>query len=157
VEYYDGTLILTNKRLGRIDPAFGSRIQVALPYPALELASRRTIWQNFLKFPGSDDERVDFDGIVARMDDLARYEINDRQIRNAVMTAPRLARLDIPRWECRWSWEIQSRAGSYLPTLRWSEKVEPRRDVPSLVGVERMNTFVFPGFLSLARSMRAQD
>ncbi len=71
--------------------SFGSRIQVALPYPAPDPASRRRIWQNFLNVLVSEDERVDLDGITARMEDLARREMNGWQIRNAITTARRLA------------------------------------------------------------------
>ncbi len=55
------------------------------------MVNRRRIWQNFLDMLRSDDEPVDLDGIAPRMDDLARHEMNGREIRNAIMTARRLA------------------------------------------------------------------
>ncbi|KAG7284291.1 hypothetical protein NEMBOFW57_010660 [Staphylotrichum longicolle] len=92
VEYYDGTLILiTRKGVQTLANWFGSKIQVALRYPALDLATRRRIWLSFLEVLRSDDERVDMDSIVAHIDDLTRHDLNGWHIRSAVTTARRLA------------------------------------------------------------------
>ncbi len=87
----DRTLVLISRGAGVISRGFGPRIQVALPYPFPDLASRRRIWQNFFDVLRSDDERVDLDGIATRLDDLARHEMNGQQICNAIMTARRFA------------------------------------------------------------------
>lgn len=105
LEYYEGVLVLTSNRVGTFDEAFKSRIQLALQYRPLDQPSRRRIWQNFVDMmrenqkvdydEGADeDERtaaVDFDDIVAHLDALAAYEMNGRQIRNALATARSLA------------------------------------------------------------------
>jgi len=56
-------------------------IQLALRYPPLDAPSRRKIWHNFFDMLRSDEEKVDFDDIVAHMDQLSTYELNGRQIR----------------------------------------------------------------------------
>ncbi|KAL2143334.1 hypothetical protein VTI28DRAFT_10577 [Corynascus sepedonium] len=109
LEYYSGILILTSNRVGTFDAAFKSRIQVALHYPPLDRPSRRAIWANFLdmlrddaeKSDGNSNSVLDYDGIVAHLDDLAAREMNGRQIRNAVSTAGQLAQFEgIPiHWE----------------------------------------------------------
>jgi SpoVK/Ycf46/Vps4 family AAA+-type ATPase len=114
LEYYDGILILTSNRVGSFDEAFKSRIQLALQYSSLTKAQRREIWKNFLsrfkdieesptwsvanltepgsrkrKFAKSSD--IDFDDVDRYIDDLAGFQMNGRQIRNAITTARQLA------------------------------------------------------------------
>ncbi|KAI1111946.1 hypothetical protein F5Y14DRAFT_453540 [Nemania sp. NC0429] len=91
LEYYDGVLILTSNRVGTFDEAFKSRIHLALHYPPLDGPSRRKIWRNFLDILSTDDENIDVDDIAAHMDKLSSYEMNGRQIRNALATARQLA------------------------------------------------------------------
>jgi len=113
LEYYDGILILTSNRVGTFDEAFKSRIQLALHYPPLDTPSRRKIWHNFFnmlldssqrnneessenslnKLDRTNDARtkINIDNILAHMDQLAGYELNGRQIRNALTTAWQLA------------------------------------------------------------------
>jgi SpoVK/Ycf46/Vps4 family AAA+-type ATPase len=102
LEYYDGILILTSNRVGTFDEAFKSRIQLALHYKNLDEPQRRQIWENFAKRlealqqeegggGGEGKERIDAWAILASIGDLARHEINGRQIRNAITTARQLA------------------------------------------------------------------
>ncbi|KAK0647882.1 ATP-dependent zinc metalloprotease FtsH [Lasiodiplodia hormozganensis] len=91
LEYYDGILILTSNRVGTFDEAFKSRIQLALHYPNLDLAQRKQIWKNFTHRLDSLEEVVDTDAILASINKLAKYEMNGRQIRNAITTARQLA------------------------------------------------------------------
>ncbi|KAI1430061.1 hypothetical protein F5Y12DRAFT_709612 [Xylaria sp. FL1777] len=91
LEHYDGILILTSNRVGTFDKAFKSRIQLALHYPTLDAPSRRKIWRNFLDILNADDENININDIVAHMDKLSSYEMNGRQIRNALTTARQLA------------------------------------------------------------------
>ncbi|KAM7217128.1 Fidgetin-like protein 1 [Rhypophila decipiens] len=107
LEYYDGVLILTSNRVSTFDEAFKSRIQLALHYPALDMPGRRKIWTNFLDMledqthPSSTmadgmakkgwSEKVNVEDIKAHMDELAGYELNGRQIRNALTTARQLS------------------------------------------------------------------
>jgi SpoVK/Ycf46/Vps4 family AAA+-type ATPase len=92
LEYYEGILILTSNRVGTFDEAFKSRIKLALHYQSLTKADRKKIWRNFIKslrdHPGED---VDYDDLDDHLDDLADYNLNGRQIRNAVATASELA------------------------------------------------------------------
>ncbi|QDS74141.1 hypothetical protein FKW77_001155 [Venturia effusa] len=48
LEYYPSLLFLTTNRPGTLDPALQSRIHLTINYPALDPASRLTIWRNFL-------------------------------------------------------------------------------------------------------------
>ncbi|KAF4635843.1 hypothetical protein G7Y89_g2258 [Cudoniella acicularis] len=55
---------------------------------------RRQIWRNFfehLKNLG-EEESIDFNFLVLHMDDLAKYPMNGRQIRNSITTARQLAK-----------------------------------------------------------------
>lgn len=93
LEYYEGILILTSNRVGTFDESFKSRIQLALHYEKLKLNDRRTIWENFIRrLQKLEEVGIDFDDINRHMDDLARNELNGRQIRNAITTARQFAR-----------------------------------------------------------------
>ncbi|KAG8626055.1 hypothetical protein KVT40_006456 [Elsinoe batatas] len=67
LEYHKGLLFLTTNRHDDFDPAFASRIDLALDYPNLEAASRKAIWTTFLtrqtgKNSGSNGIKVLPDG-----------------------------------------------------------------------------------------------
>lgn len=47
LEYYEGILILTTNRVSVFDQAFKSRIHLAIQFPELDFASRKSIWQTF--------------------------------------------------------------------------------------------------------------
>lgn len=88
LEYYEGILFLTTNRITTFDPAFKSRIHLALRYNALTAKARKELFVNFLARtsknpPVFDDETLDR---------LAAVDINGRQIKNAVRTASALAR-----------------------------------------------------------------
>ena len=83
--------MLTSNRVGTFDEAFKSRIQVALHYEALTRSSRRKIWQNFLDMMREDGEKVEYDEIRDRLDELVDHDMNGRQIRNSLTTARQLA------------------------------------------------------------------
>ncbi|KAJ7650899.1 P-loop containing nucleoside triphosphate hydrolase protein [Roridomyces roridus] len=87
LEYYEGILFLTTNRVNTFDPAFQSRIHMALKYENLETQARKRLWKDFLsKLPGGG-ALVSEEGY----DVLAGYDINGRQIKNAVKTAESLA------------------------------------------------------------------
>ncbi|KAK1046578.1 hypothetical protein LTR74_017919 [Friedmanniomyces endolithicus] len=92
IEFYDGILILTTKRVGTFDEAFKSRIQLALRYHPLNNSQRKKIWTNFLNRLSSVEEQMELPQIQARLDELARIPINGREIRNTLNTARQLAR-----------------------------------------------------------------
>lgn len=113
IEYYEGILILTSNRVGTFDEAFKSRILLPLHYKPLTGDQRRRIWENFLlhlnngksseegdKSKSHDTKKgksvewqsIDFEDIRRHLGDLAKVEMNGRQIRNAITTARQLAR-----------------------------------------------------------------
>jgi AAA+ superfamily predicted ATPase len=92
LESYDGILILTSNRVGSFDEAFKSRIQVALHYMPLNRQSRKQIWQNFFEMIEEENSDVDVDQFKNRLDELAKEEMNGRQIRNCLQTAQQLSK-----------------------------------------------------------------
>ncbi|KAH7333350.1 ATPase [Rhexocercosporidium sp. MPI-PUGE-AT-0058] len=110
LEYYDGILILTSNRVGTFDEAFKSRIQLSLRYNNLDIGQRLLIWGNFITrlegfqtnpsakqfnaVPtenGGVDLGIKVEEIRAKLPELAKAELNGREIRNAVSTARQLA------------------------------------------------------------------
>ncbi|KAF8189902.1 P-loop containing nucleoside triphosphate hydrolase protein [Mycena galopus ATCC 62051] len=88
LEYYEGILFLTTNRVNTFDPAFQSRIHMALKYENLDPEARKRLWKDFLsKLNGGAGANVSEEGYDA----LAQYDINGRQIKNAVKTAESLA------------------------------------------------------------------
>ena len=93
LEYYEGILILTSNRVGTFDESFKSRIQLSLHYEKLNLSDRRTIWRNFFqRLQTFEEVGIDFDDIERHINDLARNDLNGRQIRNAITTSRQLAK-----------------------------------------------------------------
>lgn len=52
LEYHQELVFLTTNRLTRLDPAFKSRISVAIKYPDLDQKAQEQIWTNFLRMVG---------------------------------------------------------------------------------------------------------
>ena len=72
--------------------AFKSRTQLALHYKDLGVPERRKVWRQFIsRIKKHDADRVNEDDIMDHIDDLAKKELNGRQIRNAITTARQLA------------------------------------------------------------------
>jgi SpoVK/Ycf46/Vps4 family AAA+-type ATPase len=114
LEYYEGILILTSNRVGTFDEAFKSRIQLSLHYDNLTKPQRSKIWKNFLNRlkqmdkecdlgitePGSKKRKftepmgIDFDDIDCYIEELSEFQMNGRQIRNAITTARQLAKFE---------------------------------------------------------------
>lgn len=67
-----------------MDPAFQSRIQIALHYPELTAEKRQEIWHNLLNSNLIDCTEEDKDIIENCLPQLAEYQLNGRQIRNTV-------------------------------------------------------------------------
>lgn len=83
--------MLTSKRVNNFNATLKSRIHVTLHYPPLDRPTRRAVWVSFLDMLRDDGQPLDYDSVAAHLDKLAAYEMNGRQIRNAVTTASRLA------------------------------------------------------------------
>lgn len=84
-------MFLTTNRIGTIDPAFMSRIQIAIHMEKLEFENRKVLWKNFLTdaklhlTPGSKTE------LLKKTDKWARMELNGREIRNTLNIAQSIA------------------------------------------------------------------
>lgn len=87
LEYYQGVLFLTTNRVRDFDPAFNSRISIALHYPDLDQPVRLQIWKNLLECAGVDAQTLD-------LNTLSKYDINGRQIKNAIRIGMSLAAED---------------------------------------------------------------
>ena len=83
---------MTSNRVGIFDEAFKSRIQLSLYYPNLDQAKRRQIWTNFVGRLEALKEDMQTADIKKHIDDLAAYNMNGRQIRNAITSARQLSR-----------------------------------------------------------------
>lgn len=89
---HQGILILTSNRVGTFDEAFKSRIQLALHYENLTAPQRKKIWENFLdRLKDLEGDKVNIEDLRRHTDDLAKHNMNGRQIRNALTTARQLA------------------------------------------------------------------
>ncbi|OAL45779.1 P-loop containing nucleoside triphosphate hydrolase protein [Pyrenochaeta sp. DS3sAY3a] len=86
LEYYEGTMVLTTNRVQTFDPAFQSRIHISLDYPELSLTSRTMIWTNFLGASSQENTIT-----KAQLTELARMNMNGRQIKNILKIARLLA------------------------------------------------------------------
>ncbi|KAH9892041.1 P-loop containing nucleoside triphosphate hydrolase protein [Xylariomycetidae sp. FL2044] len=99
LEYFRGVMFLTTNRVRSFDPAFTSRIHVALRYRALTDADRERIWlQGFERLERDSGGRVRVS--VATREyayasrDVSALRWNGREIRNGLQTAVALAEAD---------------------------------------------------------------
>ncbi|KAF2101519.1 hypothetical protein NA57DRAFT_34333 [Rhizodiscina lignyota] len=91
LEYFQGILFLTTNRVETFDEAFQSRIHVALKYEELGHKAKKEIWKTFLD-KVKEMEGTDKTSFSERdFEQLARNNLNGRQIKNAVRTAQALA------------------------------------------------------------------
>ncbi|KAJ6163163.1 hypothetical protein N7497_003142 [Penicillium chrysogenum] len=86
LEYYKGILFLTTNRTQNIDPAFESRIHLSLTYRELDAESRRQVWTQFLSRSLNIEALTD-----EQLDQVAKLQLNGRQIKNVIKTAGLLA------------------------------------------------------------------
>jgi hypothetical protein len=82
LEYHNGVLFLTTNRVEHFDRAFYSRISIALLYKNEE-GKVPKIWRNLLGAAGLPPEWVT---------SVSEYDVNGRQIKNAIRMAQTLAR-----------------------------------------------------------------
>ena len=90
LEYYEGILFLTTNRLTTFDTAFRSRIHLALKYSALNQETRKELWKLFIAKTSKDDVLEAWS--EGDLNELAKVNINGRQIKNTVRTANTLAK-----------------------------------------------------------------
>lgn len=85
LEYFPGILFLTTNRVADFDPAFESRVTVALRYDHLDAGARQQVWRNLLaRVPVPVAADVQYER-------LGEHVMNGRQIKNAVRLALALA------------------------------------------------------------------
>jgi hypothetical protein len=78
-----------------MDPAFQSRIQMAISYEELMPPQRELIWKSLLKTVLVDVTDVDKVVIERELPSLSEYSLNGRQIRNTLRLATILALDDL--------------------------------------------------------------
>ncbi|TVY54372.1 hypothetical protein LCER1_G006833 [Lachnellula cervina] len=79
---------MRSNRVGTIDEAFKSRIQLALHYPKLDHVKRAKIWENFTeRLKDLKEENINFNDLKNNIENLAKNKINGREIRNAITLA----------------------------------------------------------------------
>jgi len=84
VEYHRGILFLTSNRIDSLDPAFQTRITLALRYEPLDSKGRMQVWENLLLKSGKSLDSLDLKA-------LAGPVLNGREIKNALRLAMALA------------------------------------------------------------------
>lgn len=87
LEYYEGIMLLTTNRRAHIDPAFESRIDIAINYPELSGPDRAQLISTFLERLPSGTVKVTPEEIT----ELSKPLLNGREIKSAVKTARMLA------------------------------------------------------------------
>ncbi|KAL1883328.1 hypothetical protein Daus18300_000386 [Diaporthe australafricana] len=101
LEYYAGILFLTTNRVGGIDPAFKSRIQLSLYYPRIDLDTTVKLYEVFLKRARDEQKRIGVTRFKIKQKEILKFAArhfrrlekegyntwNGRQIRNACQTA----------------------------------------------------------------------
>lgn len=81
LEYHSGVLFLTTNRLQCFDEAFHSRINVTLRFDNLNQESKTKIWKNMI------DNLFKSSMFDINIEELARIQLNGRQIRNCLQMA----------------------------------------------------------------------
>lgn len=96
-------MFLTTNRIGTIDEAFMSRIQIAIHMDSLQKGERRRLWGKFFGAPSSDKEADEKANeklfltpdsrrtILEHIDEWAEMNLNGREIRNTINIAQSLA------------------------------------------------------------------
>ncbi len=81
LEYFKGIIFLTTNLYSTIDTAFRSRVNIHLVFHFLPFSSRLLLWQKFL-------DRLDVKVKLeeSEMRELAKWELNGREIKNAIKT-----------------------------------------------------------------------
>lgn len=80
-------MFLTTNRLSSIDPAFESRLDLILPYFELSFDARKQLWKEFLGLRSKHETDVS----ESDLEELAKNNINGREIKNLIKTSRILA------------------------------------------------------------------
>ena len=91
LEYFQGILFLTTNRVETFDEAFVSRIHLSLRYGELNAKAKKTVWKMFIQRV-REVEGMDVKQLSEQdYNDLAKRNINGRQIKNLTRAAQALA------------------------------------------------------------------
>jgi len=114
LEYHQGVLFLTTNRAHNFDPAFFSRISVAIKYPDMDVSTRKQIWDNLCKV----------NNITLDTDELSKIgSLNGREIRNILKVSRTLA---AKRDEKLTTQHIKDTVETHL---RFKRALEPKREM----------------------------
>jgi SpoVK/Ycf46/Vps4 family AAA+-type ATPase len=83
LELFEGVVIFTTNRLGRMDEAFERRVSIKIEFPFPNQAQRQQIWKRLLP-PAAQARNVD-------LGELAKYPLTGGHIKNIILTAARHA------------------------------------------------------------------
>jgi ATPase family associated with various cellular activities (AAA) len=92
LEYFQGIIFLTTNLYSTIDTAFRSRVNIHLLFSPLPAASRLVLWRKFLsRLPPRTANGDVFESALdhlseSDMQQLALWELNGREIKNAIKT-----------------------------------------------------------------------
>lgn len=73
LEYYAGILFLTTNRVGGIDPAFKSRIQLSLYYPRIDLDTTVKLYEVFLQRARDEQKRIGITQFKIKQKDILKF------------------------------------------------------------------------------------
>jgi SpoVK/Ycf46/Vps4 family AAA+-type ATPase len=90
IEYFPGIMMLTTNQREAFDEAFQSRIHLQIPYPPATMEQRKAIWVD--RVASQRVAHLLSDDAFERL--ASRYELNGRQIKNAVTMAIMVAKTD---------------------------------------------------------------
>jgi len=147
VEYFTGILFLTSNRMDSLDPAFQTRITLALPYHDLTANGRQKIWENLLHksgIVGGCEEAHKNDcspsaSITRPIDtrELAKQPLNGREIKNALRMALALASEE----DCPLSLKLLTKTSSMVkPVSAFGNSYESGTS-PPVVSVTKSSIF----------------
>jgi hypothetical protein len=91
LEYFEGIMFLTTNRIGTIDAAFMSRIQVAIHMDKLGEGQRRILWENWFNNEKLGLDQSSKKALLKELDRWAKMERNGREIRNTLNIAQSIA------------------------------------------------------------------
>ncbi|KAF2396114.1 ATPase [Trichodelitschia bisporula] len=93
LEYFSGIIFLTTNLYHTIDAAFRSRVNIHLLFSPLAPEARALVWRKFLerlpggKSGGDSDSEATLAGMTEEdIKELAQWELNGREIKNAIHT-----------------------------------------------------------------------
>ena len=84
IENYEGVIIFTTNRLGKLDPALERRISAKIEFPFPDEQARISIWKRMIPDKAPIHKSVDFS-------QLSKHPLTGGNIKNAVLNAARSA------------------------------------------------------------------